>query len=109
MAFPSRSRTSSFCVWNWMNRPNFPGLRIYCWWSKLQIPVSPMTRGKKLRAYARSGIPEYWIVNLGDSCVEVYRDPQGETYAEHFRRVSGESLAPLAFPNRAVAVADILP
>ena len=29
--------------------------------------------GRKLQAYARSGIEEYWIVNIGDACVEVYR------------------------------------
>ncbi|MEA3211201.1 MAG: hypothetical protein QOE70_4258 [Chthoniobacter sp.] len=63
----------------------------------------------KLCAYARSGILEYWIVNLTESRVEVYRQPQGETYAEHFHRSSGESLAPAAFPDRLVAVADILP
>jgi Uma2 family endonuclease len=64
---------------------------------------------KKLRAYARSGIAEYWIVNIGDSCVEVYREPQGEAYTQQFRRVAGETLAPAAFPDRPIAVADILP
>ena len=63
----------------------------------------------KLRAYARSGIPEYWIVNLTESLVEVYRQPQGEIYAEHFRREAGETLAPAAFPDRPLNVADILP
>jgi Uma2 family endonuclease len=64
---------------------------------------------QKLRAYARSGVAEYWIVNIGDSCVEVYREPQGEAYTQQFRRVAGETLAPAAFPDRAIAVADILP
>jgi Uma2 family endonuclease len=63
----------------------------------------------KLRAYARSGIPEYWIVNLTESRVEVHRQPQGESYAETFHRSSGETLAPAAFPDRPIAVADILP
>jgi Uma2 family endonuclease len=65
--------------------------------------------GAKLRAYARSGIREYWIVNLTESCVDVYRQPQGETYAEHFRRQPSEVLAPLAFPDRSLTVAEILP
>lgn len=64
---------------------------------------------RKLRAYARSGIVEYWIVNISEACVEVYREPQGEAYAQQFRRVAGETLAPAAFPDRAIAVADILP
>jgi Uma2 family endonuclease len=32
-------------------------------------------RGIKLRSYARASIPEYWIVNLQEGQVEVYRDP----------------------------------
>jgi Uma2 family endonuclease len=32
-------------------------------------------RGEKRQAYARSGIPVYWIVNLIDERVEVYSDP----------------------------------
>jgi Uma2 family endonuclease len=32
-------------------------------------------RGRKAATYARAGIPEYWIVNLVDHCLEVYRDP----------------------------------
>lgn len=64
---------------------------------------------RKLRAYARSGIAEYWIVNIGESCVEVYREPQGEGYTQKFQRVAGENLEPAAFSGRAIAVADILP
>lgn len=63
----------------------------------------------KLRAYARAGIPEYWIVNLADNAVDVYRQPAGESYAEHFRREAKDQLAPAAFPDRPIAVADILP
>lgn len=33
-------------------------------------------RGIKLRSYARAGIAEYWIINLIDRCVEVYRHPE---------------------------------
>ncbi len=39
-------------------------------------------RGRKLRLYAREGVPEYWIINLVDRCVEVRRRPSGEDYAE---------------------------
>jgi Uma2 family endonuclease len=63
----------------------------------------------KLRAYARAGIPEYWIVNLADNAIDVHRQPSGETYAEHFRRERPDQLAPAAFPDRSIAVADILP
>lgn len=37
-------------------------------------------REVKLPLYARSSIPEVWIVNLGEQIVEVYRQPCGDTY-----------------------------
>jgi len=62
----------------------------------------------KLRAYARNGIREYWIINLQDSCVEVYRSPQGERYTEQFKQTTGTMVSPLEFSDRSLAVADIL-
>ena len=35
----------------------------------------------KLKLYAKAGIPEYWIVNIPDEQLEIYRDPTGEKYA----------------------------
>jgi Uma2 family endonuclease len=66
-------------------------------------------RGTKLRAYARRGIREYWIVDLVHERVEVYRDPRGERYAVHRTVHRGESVAPAEFPEDAIAVDDILP
>ena len=37
-------------------------------------------RGKKLSAYAKAGIPVYWIVNLVDRQVEVYSNPGPNGY-----------------------------
>ena len=38
--------------------------------------------GRKVPIYAQSGIPETWIVDLVDSCIRIFRDPQGATYAD---------------------------
>ncbi len=35
----------------------------------------------KLAAYARAGVPEYWIVDLRRRVVDVHRDPSGDFYA----------------------------
>lgn len=35
----------------------------------------------KLPIYAEAKIPEYWIVNLIDEQIEVYRNPKGEKYS----------------------------
>jgi Uma2 family endonuclease len=37
-------------------------------------------RNDKLPLYAKAGIAEYWIVNLQDNQLEVYRDPKGSDY-----------------------------
>jgi Uma2 family endonuclease len=73
-------------------------------------------RRQKGSLYARAGIPEYWIVNLVDNCVEVYRDPipdtahpYGHRYASRVDLVPPASIAPLALPGMVVAVADMLP
>jgi Uma2 family endonuclease len=35
----------------------------------------PIDRGEKLAAYARGGVPRYWIVNLDDVVIETYSSP----------------------------------
>lgn len=73
-----------------------------------------LDRDVKPRLYAKAGIEDYWVVNLQDRCVEVYRKPTkdpnlGFIYAE--RTVYGEdqSFSPLAKPGSKIKVADILP
>jgi Uma2 family endonuclease len=52
----------------------------------LVIEVADVTlrrdRGQKLRAYARAGIPTYWIVNVKARQIEVHSLPQGASYRE---------------------------
>jgi Uma2 family endonuclease len=66
--------------------------------------------------YARAGIADYWIVNLADRLVEVYRDPEPDSRAPHgwaYRSAehhgTGAVISPLAMPGARVAVADLLP
>lgn len=65
-------------------------------------------RGKKLSAYARAGIAEYWIVNLVDACVEVYAEPNDVGYAKPRVARPGESLAFATFPEVVFTVAELL-
>ncbi len=64
--------------------------------------------------YAAAGVPDYWIVNVRDRNVEVYRSPAadpasptGHRYAGRRVYAVGESLAPLARPDAVVAVAAL--
>ena len=70
-------------------------------------------RGRKARRYARAGIADYWVLNLPDRRLEVYRDPtrRGRRYAYASVTVFGEAdaVAPLAVPKASIRVADLLP
>jgi Uma2 family endonuclease len=73
-------------------------------------------RNAKAGLYAAAGIADYWIVNLVQKQVEVYRDPVADSTALYgFRYGSrtilgpGDFVAPLAAPQARVAVADLLP
>ena len=66
-------------------------------------------RLNKAAAYARNAIHEYWILNLRDRCLEVYRRPSHGTYAEHTRLTAGETISPLAVPGLRTEIAALLP
>ncbi len=81
--------------------------------ARLVIEVADTTLAKdreiKARPYSRAGIPEYWIVNLVDRKLEVYRRPAGDKYQLHDVLQSNESLVLPAFPDVQVKVKDLLP
>ena len=71
---------------------------------------------RKTRAYARNGIAEYWIVNLVDRVLEVYRDPGSDPveparpgYRQLLRLQAPAVVSPLAAPASSIGVADLLP
>jgi len=65
-------------------------------------------QNQKLRLYALHGIPEYWLLNLNDMCLEVYRKPFGETYKEKTTLYPGDTVALLQLPALNIPVAAIL-
>lgn len=70
-------------------------------------------RKVKLDLYARAGIREYWIVNLNDRVVEVYRQPvttgRRAVYQLRLELLPNQTVAPLAFPDVEIALSDIFP
>jgi Uma2 family endonuclease len=73
-------------------------------------------RGAKGSLYAASGIADYWIVNIPDKQLEVYRDPVADSTAPFGFRydtrtilAAGDFVTPLALPSGQIAVADLLP
>jgi Uma2 family endonuclease len=61
----------------------------------------------KTKIYAGVGIREYWVVNLKEGKLMVFRDPVGGEYQSEQVLTQG-NISPLAFPNGVVAVSQIL-
>ena len=62
---------------------------------------------EKKRLYAEAGIPEYWVVNLRDGTLMVFRQPANGTYRFEQTLSQGE-LTPLAFPDLMISVDMLL-
>jgi Uma2 family endonuclease len=79
----------------------------------LVIEVSLSTlgydRGRKLRAYARSGVAEVWIVNVAQSQMEVHAEPHELGYGRSAIVGRDGTIAPRAFPDDSIPVAAFLP
>lgn len=58
--------------------------------------------------YSEAGVRDYWIVDLDGDAVEVHRDPGPRGFGRTERLTRGSILAPLAFPDVTLAVADVL-
>jgi Uma2 family endonuclease len=79
----------------------------------VEVADSSLSRdqGTNWVAYARGGIPVYWIVNLVDQQVEVYSDPGPDRYRSSQILKPGQEL-PVVIGGADVgriAVADVLP
>lgn len=66
-------------------------------------------RTRKLSRYARASVPVYWIVDVQNGALEVYRDPAGATYQAKATHRAGSVPAPHAPAGRTVSVNDLLP
>lgn len=65
-------------------------------------------RNQKLHLYALHSAPEYWLLDLNDNCLEVYRQPHGELYAEKTTLRAGGSVHLLQSPEIIIKIGDIL-
>jgi Uma2 family endonuclease len=88
--------------------------------SVLTLEVSDSSLGidreRKGSLYARAGLPDYWVLNLIDGVLEVYREPAvdaeapfGWRYARRETIAPSGHVAPLAALSAMIAVADLLP
>ncbi len=74
-----------------------------------------LDRGEKASIYARAGVADYWIVNLVDNLLEVYRESQADPDAPYGWRYGstttlrrGDVVTPVALPHWSIPVSDLL-
>jgi len=67
-----------------------------------------LERRVRIPLYARAGVRETWICDLGSRRLDVHRDPAGRRYRAIRTLARGERLGSLEFPDVVVAVEDLL-
>jgi len=75
-----------------------------------------LDRQRKGSLYARAGLPDYWVLNLVDRVLEVYREPAPDSAAPFGWRYgrsevfeASARVAPLAAPGSSIPVSQLLP
>ena len=66
-------------------------------------------RDIKAHLYGRNGIPETWVKNLHEDCIERFTEPGPDGYAQHTIHRRRETITPVPFPDLELAVDDLLP
>ena len=65
--------------------------------------------GKKAELFAAAGVADYWVVNIPERRVEVFRRPDGKRYADRQVFRAPEEIRPLAFPKVVLPVELLFP
>jgi len=75
-----------------------------------------LDRQRKGSLYARAGLPDYWVLNLVDRVLEVYREPAPDSAAPFGWRYgrsevfeASARVTPLAAPGSSIPVSRLLP
>ncbi len=63
----------------------------------------------KDKLYAQSGIEDYWVLDVKNRKLHIFRNPTATGYTSHLILTPPNSIAPLKFPDRSVSLLDILP
>lgn len=76
----------------------------------IEVADSTMADDQTIKGslYAENGIPEYWIVNLVEDCLEVYRSPTSTKYRKKQILHRGDFVEISTLKGVKFAVADLL-
>jgi Uma2 family endonuclease len=63
----------------------------------------------KDKLYAKASIADYWVIDIPNHQVHIFRDPTPTGYTSHLILKAPQTISPLAFPAIAISIASILP
>ncbi len=63
----------------------------------------------KDKYYAKANIPDYWVVDLRNRQVHIFRNPTPTGYASQLILAESQTVSPLAFPDVVISIGSILP
>jgi Uma2 family endonuclease len=62
----------------------------------------------KDKLYARSNIADYWVIDVKNRQVHIFRTPTSTGYASHLILSESQTISPLAFPSIVIPISSIL-
>ena len=76
----------------------------------IEVADTTLKRDRELKvpAYGRSGVGEYWILDVQERCLYMFREPREDGYGQERVLRENETIALLAFPDCEVRVGEFL-
>ena len=77
----------------------------------IEVADSSLTfdREIKAKAYARAGIADYWLLNVNERQLHVFREPTENGYQSEVILAETASISPSEFPAFSIAIQAMLP
>jgi len=77
----------------------------------IEVADTSLTFDREIKAkiYARSGIADYWVLNVGDRQLHVFREPTENGYQSEVILGETASISPIEFPAFNIAIQAMLP
>jgi Uma2 family endonuclease len=77
----------------------------------IEVADSSLAYDREIKAniYARSGIVDYWVLNVNERQLHVFREPAEDGYQSEVIFDETASISPLQFPAVNIAIREMLP
>jgi len=63
----------------------------------------------KDKLYAQAGIADYWVLDLKNRQLHIFRNPTPTGYTSHLILTEPNQIMPLAFPTLTLSLTNLLP